>query len=258
MKATVQRGGRGVRQLVAAVASFFSGWPCGNSGQNALAGLTLMALLTGSCTVLATENETTVLPYAAQVEYAADSSNLVLSYTELLPELAEQDVTPRVRLYGDGRLLIHRPPHMKRSGTWETQLEPVEVDELLQSVVPTLYGFDDRSLRLDLKAREKSAASQRLQGTERVANGKQARGLLYARFDAPISYFELNVKAFGRSKSDSQIRINAPIYVAWEGLALDLRRFPDQAMLRNLNAVERTMRALERHQDLVQITELRP
>ncbi|NRB71417.1 MAG: hypothetical protein HRU51_05820, partial [Xanthomonadales bacterium] len=171
-----------------------------------------------------------------------------------LPELAEQDLTPRVRLFGDGRLLIHRPSYMKRSGTWETQIEPAEVDNFLQSVVPTLFGFDDRSVRLDIESREKKISSQRSGVKAMAVQGKSAKEILYARFDAPISYFELNIKAFGRPGSGVLTSVSAPVYVAWEGLSLDLRRFPDQSMLKNLHAVESTVRSLEDRDDLVLIT----
>ncbi len=238
--------------------SLGTAWALGNTGQSVLAGLALMVFLAVSDPVQAKESGASELPQGMHVEFSPHASTLVLSYTELLPELAEQDVTPRVRLYGDGRLLIHRPPYLKRSGTWETRLAHDEIDGLLRSVAPALYEFDDQSVRLDLAVRERDAASQATERGRGRRSMKEPRATLYARFDAPISYFELNVDAFGRPGSGTRVNLVTPLYVAWEGLSLDVRRFPDQIMLNNLHRAERAIRALEQRDDLVPSTELIP
>lgn len=80
--------------------------------------------------------------------YDTSPTALVLQYTETHTGLAQNDPTPRLRVYGDGRMLVYFPPYMKRSGTYETYLTPAELDALLQTLLEQgVMDFDTRSIQ---------------------------------------------------------------------------------------------------------------
>ena len=85
---------------------------------------------------------------ASQLIYDTSPTALVLQYTQIHTGLAQNDPTPRLRVYGDGRMLVYFPPYMKRAGTYETYLTPTELDTLLQSLLEQgVLDFDTQSLQ---------------------------------------------------------------------------------------------------------------
>jgi hypothetical protein len=70
-------------------------------------------------------------PDEAKFSYtrAADQPILELSYEGGM--IADRDPTPYIRVYGDGRAVIHRPVYMKDAGEFELQLSPEELENLL-------------------------------------------------------------------------------------------------------------------------------
>jgi hypothetical protein len=80
--------------------------------------------------------------------YDTSPTALVLQYTETHTGLAQNDPTPRLRVYGDGRMLVYFPPYMKRAGTYETYLTPAELNALLQTLLEQgVMDFDTRSIQ---------------------------------------------------------------------------------------------------------------
>ena len=47
----------------------------------------------------------------------------------------EGDDTPLLRIYGDGRVLVHFPVYMRRAGDYGLRLDSTELDGLLQTFV---------------------------------------------------------------------------------------------------------------------------
>ncbi len=73
-------------------------------------------------------------------EEASEEPLLALSYEGGL--IQDPDTTPFVRVYPNGRVLIHYPAYMKKAGDYELQLDDEELQRLLDS-------FADQSM-LDL------------------------------------------------------------------------------------------------------------
>lgn len=76
---------------------------------------------------------------------AADQPILELSYEGGM--IADPDPTPYIRVYGDGRAVIHRPVYMKDAGDFELQLSPEELENLLATFAqPELLTLDPARL----------------------------------------------------------------------------------------------------------------
>ena len=85
--------------------------------------------------------------------FSTDSNQVVLSFTYIHHMLAEPDPVPLMRIYGDGRVHIHYPVYMQRSGDYELQLAPLELRQLLLSVAET-GAIDFRAEDVDQLRRE--------------------------------------------------------------------------------------------------------
>jgi hypothetical protein len=95
--------------------------------------------------------------------YDTSPTALVLQYIQMHTGLAQNDPTPRLRLYGDGRLLVYFPPYMKRAGTYETYLTQAELDALLRSLLAQgVMEVDAHSIQRavqESRARARTSAS---------------------------------------------------------------------------------------------------
>ena len=70
----------------------------------------------------------------AQVEITSDPSVIVLEYDQQIDMIAEHDPVPRLRIYADGRYVVHYPNYMKARGDWEGRLNTAKpVSELSKS-----------------------------------------------------------------------------------------------------------------------------
>jgi len=68
---------------------------------------------------------------APAFDYPRDPTYLVLQYTHTYDMIENQDPIPLMRVYGDGRVLIHYPVYMKRAGDYQLQLSDSELQQLL-------------------------------------------------------------------------------------------------------------------------------
>ena len=76
-----------------------------------------------------------VTPALAQPAFQAseDPNTIVIRVTEHFG--LEGDDTPLLRIYGDGRVLVHFREGMTRAGDYSLQLSPTDLNELLQTAV---------------------------------------------------------------------------------------------------------------------------
>jgi len=68
---------------------------------------------------------------APTFDYPRDPAYLVLQYTHTYDMIENQDTVPFMRVYGDGRVLIHYPVYMKRAGDYQLRLSDAELQQLL-------------------------------------------------------------------------------------------------------------------------------
>lgn len=86
-------------------------------------------------------------------EWSTSAETPVVTFRELLGELEDPDPGPAFVLYGDGRLLVHFPPYMKRAGDWATQLSADEMRALVSDLLASgAADFDPDALRAKMRA----------------------------------------------------------------------------------------------------------
>ena len=67
-------------------------------------------------------------------DYPRDPEFVVIEFTHVEDMLEDADPTPLLRIYGDGRVLVHYPAYMKRAGDYEMRLTDANLQQLLLSL----------------------------------------------------------------------------------------------------------------------------
>lgn len=205
--------------------------------------LALLAIHLHTGTTLAESAELVSPPQTpSRVQFSADAPKPVISYRQILPEFADQDPTPLVRIYGDGRVLVHRPAYLKNSGTFEMRMPANELDAFVQQVAPAIIEFDTNRVNLEM-----ARGNQLLmEATDRIEDV-----VLFYDADAPVSVFHIEIDSYkpeGAGKSLSKLQA---MQLRWQGLKFDARDFPDLTELTQLRETELKLRALSLSGDLV-------
>lgn len=131
------------------------------------------------------------------------------------------DETPLVRVYGDGRVHVHRPAYMRDAGHFEFRLAADELAALVAALEANgLTQFDRDAVR----AARRAATSDH-----------------FVTLDATVTKIELN---FARFASKSQAGGALERTIEWADPAIDAERFPAIPALAGLAAVERALLAL--------------
>lgn len=188
------------------------------------AGLLVLALLVplDVGTVAAQEGEP-----GEVVTYARGAEEVVVSYLEALGEIEDEDPGPSLKVYGDGRVLVHYPAYMKRAGDYELQLSDSELDALMRSLVSKgVLDFNEAAAR---------ASTEEVLETARA----EQREVTY-RSDASVISIEVNANQVERS-------------VSWRDLRQDAVLFPQVMAIQDLAAVHRELRQLMEREDLTPI-----
>ena len=125
------------------------------------------------------------LENAAYFYFPSDPEYLILSYSYHLPTIPP-DPTPRVRIYGNGRVVVHRPLYKSSPGDFELQLSNDELDELLRSF--EACGWFEATSQ-SIKMLQNSAREERL----------KAAGSTPAWFDIGTTEIALHLEEYAAS-----------------------------------------------------------
>jgi len=176
-------------------------------------------------------------PQRASFDYSEDPERLVFRYTERPGALGGPDAERSISVYGDGRVVAHRPRFTRRAGSWGTHLSREEMEEFVRSLVePGLMEFDENRAR---QSRRDLRKQRRLQ-----------RGELFEVSDADTVTLELHLDRYRGRGSGAQEQRNVVKRVRWRGLRSDLRRYPELTDLEGLGAVQGRIHALMERPDL--------
>lgn len=180
-----------------------------------------------------------------EVEYDESADALIVSLLDAPGELAEPAGTMSVKVYGDGRVVVHRPAYMKQAGDYSLQLEPAETRALVRSVAARgLVEFDRDAVK-----RAKRQARAERQAARRGSRGGAGAPLLESTSDGTVSRFELRLKRY-RKQGAAQGMAEVRKQIRWHGLRQDSRRHGDIPELRELEAARQELKALGRHPGL--------
>lgn len=191
------------------------------------------------------------LPLAAQqgatfeAEYSlstsAETPLLELSYE--LPALAEADSTPLLRIFGDGRFVVHRAFYMKDAGDWVGQLDRQQLENLFGDVVSAgLLDVDYGRLAAELNERRSLAA-------KRIGDGAGA-GELRTVSERETTIIRVRLE---RYKPRGILGVSGePLekVLHISNLPFELSQNTDHSTLRSLSALSSRLRALTERPDL--------
>jgi len=183
----------------------------------------------------------------ASVEYSQNPATVLVSFREIYPEFADQDPTPLVSIYGDGRVVVFYPSYMKQAGRYEMLMAPDELKALLLQLTPVLLSFDTADVKNQKKAADDLLWNSATEWKDQV---------IFHDADAEISMFYLNIDAYQPGGLQGQ-RISKPVLnQSWRGLRFDARDYPGLEPIQDLMQAEKTLRALTRRSELVKVESL--
>jgi len=180
----------------------------------------------------------------AYVEYSDDPATLLISFREIFPEFAEQDPTPLVRIYGDGRVVVFHPAYMKQAGQYEMTLSRAELEDLVLQLTPALVNFDPKYVKQQKKALDDLLLAS-ASGWDEIT--------FFQESDAEISVFRVNVDAYLPAGTTAEQVIAPDLERSWRGLRFDARDYTGIEPIQALMRAEDTLRALISRDELVRV-----
>lgn len=171
----------------------------------------------------------------AHFAWNRDPAAVVVSYREIWGELAEQDPTPLIRVFGDGRVLVHHPAYTKKAGDYEVFLQPAELESLLSSLLAKgLATIEPREAESLKQSKEQGRLNAAMAATKPTQ--------IFMVADDSTSVFELNLTAVSSGEAQRK--------VSWSGLGTDAAKYPNIEPIQQLRSIELQLRALLERDDL--------
>jgi hypothetical protein len=194
----------------------------------------LLAVLCWGATA-APAQQRTVNAGEVRLALPEDATALLVEY-DLVDGLAGKvGNRPRVRVFADGRVLVHQPSYRVDAGDWELHLSAGELDELMRRIVAA--GV------LDFDAETVSAAKVR-QATSRAEAGPRR---VFIVADGPVIRLAVD---FGTLRDATGRELGAArAAVSWANVQHEAARYPGVAALRGLAEVDRLLAELSERPD---------
>jgi hypothetical protein len=159
---------------------------------------------------------------------------VIVSFSEILGEIEDPDPGPTLRIYGDGRAVVHRPRYMKNSGDHVRQLEPGELEALLVSLAGKLATFDAATARDRKRAADAARPSRSaLQPGEPIA--------AFDASDPSTIVITLRLERYEPPAGRGPALVDVERSISWRGLRADARRYPDVAEIQDLAGAQREL-----------------
>jgi hypothetical protein len=184
-----------------------------------------------------------VAPVLAQLgasfSFPQDPDYLLLEYDQTAPLLDQTAPAPLLRIYGDGRVRVHRDASYTASGDFELRLSQDELHRILDSLVAKNVA---RANVAELALARRRAVERRM----------AEEGTLFAISDDTVTHLALQLESFTPAPGARAIpRLRQRI--TWANLQLDAERLPELTELGELAAAERELLALLDHPELRRI-----
>lgn len=178
--------------------------------------------------------------------YSDSADVVVLRYWQEIGMLEENDPTPLLIVYGDGKVDVHYPAYMKKAGDYRMRLTPQELSRLLTSMIEKgVMEFDPESV----KAMKREAALQR---REAAVSRREPLELMHSS-DGEKTVIEIYLDEYRAPGKAGVMRNNVQKRVSWHGLRWDAEQYPELTPLKGLAAAEQELRDLVGHGDLQKI-----
>ncbi len=175
-------------------------------------------------------------PSPARFDYPTSADHLLISYSVRHDELAENDPTPLLRIYGDGTVHVHIPRYMRGAGAFRMTLDEQALRALVDSLAQNgVLGFEHAQVQERLRQAE-SARFARDQTHIHIS-------------DSSWSTFRVNLSLYD-PMGTGLVREGLDREVVWRDVAWHAEQYPNVTDLQGLSAAEQTLRAFLRHPSL--------
>jgi len=172
-------------------------------------------------------------------DYPRDPEFVIIEFTQVEEMLDDADPTPLLRIYGDGRVLVHYPAYMKRAGDYEMQLSDANLQQLLLSL-------EQKSIfRLNS---ERVAQLKQQAAMRRFAQSKTVT----QRSDDIHSIVKIKLGTYV-SATTGVTQTNFNKRVSLKNLRWNAKKFPEVAELKKAAEAELELTSLLNHPDLKKI-----
>jgi len=174
-------------------------------------------------------------------DYPRTANFIVIEYSQILTMLEDQDPIPLLRIYGDGRVLVHNPAYTKRAGDYEMQLSDAELQQLIASLeLKGLFSYNKNNvaqLKQKSKARQLSASATPI--TTMIS-------------DDTYSEIKINLGSYMPTTSRSPIT-NFNKKLSLKNLKSAAKDHPDVAALKDAAGAEEQLSTFLNHPELIKI-----
>ena len=144
--------------------------------------------------------------------FATDNaaSDPVIHYQQNIHMLSAVDDLPSLRVFGNGRVLVHYPAYMKKAGDYEMQLNDAELVNLIQSLSSNgVMDFVEAKVKAKKQAFEKAL---------------KAKGQFYAISDAVETIVNINHDEYQKNKTSKKIKDFHKKF-SWKNIEHDANRY---------------------------------
>lgn len=140
------------------------------------------------------------------------SAEPILEYQQNIAMLSAIDDKPSLRVFGDGRVLVHHPVYMKKSGDFEMQLSDTELVSLMRDLSSNgLMDFDENKAKEKLKVH---------------AEKLKAKGQYYEVSDALETIVNVRLDEYQKDKNAKKVKAFTRQF-KWKNIEQDAARHKD-------------------------------
>ncbi len=177
---------------------------------------------------------------ASVFDYPRDASYSVIEYSQSHDMILNADPLPMLRIYGNGRVLVHFPAYMKRAGDYEMYLADTEIQQLLSS--------------LEQKGILKFSNSKLAQIKKQAIAGRLAESgiVLSGPSDNSRSRLTVNLNSYTPGLSFIP-QYDYKKEVVLKNLKYDAQLYPGISELQNAVDAEQELQNFLTHRDLIKI-----
>jgi len=174
-------------------------------------------------------------------DYPRSADYIVIEYTQIITMLEDQDPTPLLRIYGDGRVLVHHPAYKTNSGDYEMQLNDAELQNLLTSLEQNgLFSYNHKNIAL-LKQK---AMQQKLTASQ-VATSPVATMIS----DDTYTEIKINLGSYMSGLSGKAVA-NFKKEISLKNINWDAKNYPNVVELNNAASAGKQLNSFTSHPNL--------
>ncbi len=155
-----------------------------------------------------------------------------ITYSLVPHMIISKDKTPLLRIYKNGKVLIHYPEYSPKAGDYETELSTGEMQSLLNMVKEKgLSSFDAN----DVAAKRKNAKKDK----------ETATGVTHEVSEVDETIIEVNL-----DQNDIAAGENVHKKISWNNLSSDIELYPQISELKKMAEAEKMLREILNRTDL--------